>query len=357
MRSPLGAGLKWQIPTDAVGLLQEVEKLYNLKVVRYKPAGSLFLLDTSSKMAAGRECEGRQVLKRSRLSCWELEFIQESLLFLQEGGFSAVAVPLPTTEGKGFFLWQNYFYILYDWVSGRYCDYLKEEDAIAVARAIARFHRCWRGRWPARVPDSRWFLGHWLEHFSYQLNQIKTFARMARTRSFHYPFDRLYLQEYNRYYREAMISLEQLADSAYPNLCREKTYQAFCHHDLAYHNILMRRDGPFFLDFDYSLIDLGLHDLAGVLLRNMMLLNWDWDRARKILAAYQTVIPLDERVFPVLYALLQFPHEYWQIGLQYYSEHQPWSQTYFIQRFQRKLANPERRAEFMKHFRTRFCIG
>jgi len=205
------------------------------------------------------------------------------------------------------------------------------------------------------VPDTRWLLGFWPLHFSRRLDQLKAFARHARRRSVPRSFDRLYLRDFDRYYRQAVRGLEKLSDSDYAELCRNLSLRAFCHRDLAYHNILMDDVGPKFLDFDYSLVDLGLHDLADLLLRNLVLVGWKWERAYLILDAYSSVIPLDYRAYPVLEAFLQFPHEYWQIGLQYYEEKQPWPEEHFLARYNRKLESPNLRLRFLNTFAQAFA--
>ncbi|NMB10766.1 MAG: CotS family spore coat protein [Firmicutes bacterium] len=337
---------KWQDAKAAQELLQEVEDRYDLDVRRFAQDGPIYVLDTSL---------GRKALKESGLSQFELEYITHSLADLDKQGFKSVVVPLTTDDGSRFFRWEDSHYLLMDWVKGRHCDYLNVSDALAVAKALGRLHGASQGIRFDPVPDTRWLLGFWPLHFSRRLDQLKAFARHARRRSVPRSFDRLYLRDFDRYYRQAVRGLEKLSDSDYAELCRNLSLRAFCHRDLAYHNILMDDVGPKFLDFDYSLVDLGLHDLADLLLRNLVLVGWKWERAYLILDAYSSVIPLDYRAYPVLEAFLQFPHEYWQIGLQYYEEKQPWPEEHFLARYNRKLESPNLRLRFLNTFAQAFA--
>lgn len=337
---------EWQDVEAGKELFREVEDRYDLQVEGFIQDGPIYILKTSL---------GKKALKESHLSGFELEYITHSLADLDKQGFKSVVVPLATDDGSRFFHWEDSHYLLMDWVKGRHCDYFNESDAKLVAKALGHLHGASRGIRFDPVPDTRWLLGYWPLHFSRRLDQMKSFARQARRRSVPHSFDRLYLRDFNRYYRQAVDGLEGLAESNYDELCENLSFRAFCHRDLAYHNILMGEDGPKFLDFDYSMVDLGLHDLADLLLRNLVLLGWRWDRAYQILAAYGSVIPLDHRAYPVLAAFLQFPHEYWQIGLQYYYEKQRWSEEYFLARYKRKLKSPDLRQRFLNTFIKEFA--
>lgn len=337
---------KWQEVEAAKELLGEVGNQYDLEVRRFVQDAPIYVLETSS---------GRKALKASNLSQFELEYITHSLADLDKQGLKSVVVPLEASDGSRFFRWGDSHYLLMDWVKGRHCDYLIESDALMVAKALARLHSASGNIRLDPVPDTRWLLGVWPLHFSRRLDQLKSFARLARKRSVPHSFDRLYLRDFDRYYREAVGGLEKLSDSDYTELCQDLSLRAFCHRDLAYHNILVDDGGPRFLDFDYSLVDLGLHDLADLLLRNLVLMGWKWERASHILDAYGSVIPLDHRAYSVLEAFLQFPHEYWQIGLQYYYEKQHWSEEYFLARYNRKLKSPDLRQRFLNTFAKAFA--
>ncbi|NMB23909.1 MAG: CotS family spore coat protein [Firmicutes bacterium] len=332
---------KWQTVGERDELLRAVEEQYDLEVRSYTQEGPIYLLATSA---------GKKALKASNLSSFELAYITDSLANLEKQGLRSVVVPLPTLEGSRFFGWQDGRYFLSDWIKGRHCDYLNENDATAVAKALGHLHGASRGLRFNRVPDTRWLMGMWPAHFSRRLDQLKAFARQARKQTTPRAFDRLYLRDFEAYYRQAVDALEKLTSSDYGSLSQDASAQAFCHRDLAYHNILMNEGGARFLDFDYSLVDLGLHDLADLLLRNLMLVDWQWERARVILRAYDSVRPLEPRVWPILEAFLQFPHEYWQIGLQYYDEKQRWSEEDFLNRYDRKLKSPALRNRFLNTF-------
>ncbi|NLK07382.1 MAG: CotS family spore coat protein [Firmicutes bacterium] len=322
-------------------MLAAVEENYNLEIMGFMQDGSVYLLATSM---------GQKALKRSSLSAFELAYITDALAYLAQTGFQSVVDPLMTKDGTRFFTWRDSQYFLSDWVLGRHCDYLYEQDAETVARDLARLHVTSRNLNFNRVPDTRWLMGMWPERFARRLDQLKAFRRTARNRTVPQAFDQLFLKDYETYYKQGADALEQLADSDYGGVCQEDSAKVLCHMDLAYHNILINGQGVKFLDFDYSLVDLGLHDLADLLLRNLMLVDWRWERAQLIIDAYSSVNPLKGNVLPILGAFLQFPHEYWQIGLQYYHEKQDWPQDYFLSRYNRKLKSPVLRSRFLNTF-------
>ena len=152
--------------------------------------------------------------------------------------------------------------------------------------------------------------------------------------------------------KQAEESTCMIKESPYYEISeKSKKLGEFCHHDLANHNFLIGKDGNVYLiDFDYCIMDTHLHDLTSLIVRNMRYGVWDTRKAYFILEEYNRVYPTDMKDLMVIKALMTFPQDFWQVGLQYYTEKQPWTMEYFLMRLERIVNDREIRDKFLKEF-------
>ena len=75
------------------------------------------------------------------------------------------------------------------------------------------------------------------------------------------------LPDISEYIDEIKDSIDMLDKAGYYKLCSEDDKVVICHNDLAYHNILINNGEAYFIDFDYVIIDLKVHDLCNFISR------------------------------------------------------------------------------------------
>jgi hypothetical protein len=49
---------------------------------------------------------------------------------------------------------------------------------------------------------------------------------------------------------------------------------------------------------------------------------------------------------------MEFPQDYWQVGIQYYWEEQPWGEEFFIKKLKKINEDSEEKQEFIEDFRV-----
>ena len=150
-----------------------------------------------------------------------------------------------------------------------------------------------------------------------------------------------------------MKSIYNLCEISYfEKMGNEISYHGFCHHDYANHNVLIDTDKKInIIDFDYCMLDSGLHDLASLMLRAMKNCRWSIDRAIFILEAYGSINEIEETDIPIMAAFMEFPQDFWQIGLQYYIEKQPWEEKFFQKKLLKYLDDRYEKEDFIEEFR------
>ena len=125
----------------------------------------------------------------------------------------------------------------------------------------------------------------------------------------------------------------------------------FCHHDYAHHNVLIgEKDDVNIIDFDFCILDSHLHDLSSLIIRVMKNGKWDIRNAMHILNVYNLTNNVDKLDIPIMAAFMEYPQEYWQIGIQYYWEKQPWGEEFFLKKLEKIYEDEYDRQDFLEEF-------
>ena len=77
---------------------------------------------------------------------------------------------------------------------------------------------------------------------------------------------------------------------------------------------------------------------------------WDLNKAYFIINEYSKYYSLNDEDLGIIKAFMVYPQDFWQVGLQYYVEHQPWTMDYFLLRLERVIQDKEMREKFLKGF-------
>jgi CotS family spore coat protein len=161
---------------------------------------------------------------------------------------------------------------------------------------------------------------------------------------------------FNSHYKQALKAVSDLKNSKYFDVIENhRPLNELCHHDTANHNFLITSDlEVYIIDFDYCIVDSHLHDLASIIIRNMRYGNWNFDILNYIVEIYSKKIKVTDDDMHLIFCLMQFPQDFWQVGLQYYIEKQPWSEEYFMKKLTRVTEDHKMRFNFINEFGARF---
>lgn len=306
--------------------LQSVAAAFGLRALDRSPLRGAWLVRTP---------DGPVVVKESTLSIRALRFVAAAQRHVLSRGCAAVVPCLATADGHPYAVLDGRRFVVSRWVDGRECDFADLADLARAVAALASLHVSSAGfQPPPGCPDRvRW--GTLPGLFAARVAAMSAWAQ-AEGRSW---FDECYRQEAPYYLEQARRADLLLGVSPYG--LRSRSYAAsgaLCHHDCVDNNVLVTPDRVVRLvDFDYCLCDIPHHDLANLIARDSRRFGWKIERTRVILQAYRRVSALDSGDLAVLLALLQFPQDFWQVGLQYYAERQPWPVERFEDSLRRKI--------------------
>ena len=318
----------------------ELFNRFDLEPYDIYPIRSIFVVTTN---------KGDKILKKVNYGKEELLFIHEGLNYIKEK-FDRVMNFVRTVDGNIYALWKNEIYCMIDVIQGRESDYSNPIDVIAMTKGLSELHVASAGF--DRRLESRFKLGKLIDKFYRALREVEVFKTIAKLSDYNGEFDKIFLLNVDHYIGEIKKSINLLEASAYYRLCEEKDKVVLCHHDLAYHNIILKSNEAYFIDFDYSIVDLKVHDICNFMNKVLKGAAYDIEKGKVILNEYKKINDIDSREMAVLYGLLTFPQDFYSISRDYYMRRKDWAEESFITKLKKKTEIEEFRIEFLKEFES-----
>lgn len=299
--------------------------------------------------------KGMYSLKRVIYEKEEIDFIMSAVEHLKQNGFQNVMDYMPREGGSMFYEYDGEKYYLTKWIDGRELDYLNPLDLQAAAKLLGQLHTASQGFDTSAVPASRNMLGMWPKNFKDRILEMKEMKFRALLKRAREDFDRIFLDFVDMCLEDGNRALKLLADSPYEALVdKAKEERGFIHHDYAHHNLIQSFDGKLYvLDFDYCAIDVRVHDLGSLIIRNMKKTGWDIDRALYIIESYNKVSAVSNDELKVLVPFFLFPQDFWQISRQYYIEKKDWGDRDYLDKMNTKSQYTISRRQFIEEFEKR----
>lgn len=321
----------------------ELFKRFDLQVKDLIPVRSVFLLSTD---------KGKKILKKIEYSIKRLDFINESLNYIEKK-YDKLMTFQKDIGGDLYTLWNSDIYCILDLVEGRECEISNPIDLSIASQAIGKLHYAGVGILnEISLANENCDLKKCIDTFKFRLNKLKFIKSLVEGYRYKSDFDNIVKDNIDYYISQIEYSIGVLEDSAYYALCSESDKICLCHNDLAHHNIIIKDEEAYFIDFDYSIIDLRVRDLCNFINKSIKNFAFDIDRVKNILYDYQRVNPLDKREFKVLYGMLAFPEDFYSIVKSYYDKEKTWEEAVFLDRLRKKVGFKVDREEFLNNFKN-----
>lgn len=319
----------------------ELFNKFNIKVNDVIPIRNVFVLSTD---------KGEKVLKKVDYSIEDLEFIH-SALFKIKNNFDRVLDFAETTDGKPYTKWNKDIYCVMNLMPGRECDFNNPIDLSIASKGLGELHNASKDI--SEFPFKKNMVGKLIESFKRKLQELELFRSIAQMHEYKTEFDNIFLKNLNYHLEEIKRSVKLLEASSYYELCKDRNNIALCHHDLADHNILINDDRAYFIDFDFAIIDLKIHDICNLMNKAIKNFAFDIERAIDILKNYTSTSFLDERELMVLYGMLTFPLDFYNVSKDYYTKRKDWEEEVFLDRLIKKVSFKDDRSEFLQEYKEK----
>jgi CotS family spore coat protein len=317
-----------------------IEERYGFKIHSMEQIKSIYKAETD---------KGVKCIKRAHMSASYFLFMYSAVNYLHQNGFDRVIPYNTCLDGSICVEDDKYIYYVVDWIESRECKFKNQEDLKAIIKTAADFHNATVGYKAPEGSKPRRFYNKWTTKFTRKCIELLEFSKCIEEKEYMDEFDEIFAKNLTFFWNQGRESIELLNKSAYSKISLLSQERGeFCHHDMANHNFLRsNNDKIYMIDFDYCIMDTRLHDVASIVLRNMRHGVWDISKAYFILNEYSRYYALSDEDLGVIKAFMVYPQDFWQVGLQYYVEHQPWEMDYFLTRLNRVIADKEIRLKFL----------
>lgn len=328
---------------DLLYLKKTLEKNYLLEIVNIEKVKNTYKIETK---------EGDYCIKIVKYQYPHFSFIFSAIKHLQDKGFEKIPEIINTRDNSGYIeLYGNYAYLT-KWIPSRTSRYDDLDELKRVSEKLGELHKCSEGFIldKGMKPRIGWY--SWIKVFETRCEEILDFKKRISQKAYKSEFDKIYLNAIDDELRRGAHSILELKENNYKEIMdKEVIKRGFCHHDFAHHNILIDQNNCInIIDFDYCILDSHLHDVASLLIRSMKGGDWDIDIANLILNSYSNTHTLYEEELKLIKGFIRFPQGFWQIGLQYYWEQQPWGDEFMINKINKYLKDREDREAFVDTF-------
>ncbi|AAO34915.1 spore coat protein [Clostridium tetani] len=311
---------------------------FKVKPKEVLPLRSVFIISDET---------GEKILKKVNYTVDELEFIKKGLNYVNRS-FNRTINFLETKDNKPYVIWNDSIYCMMNLVEGRESDYSNPMDLIVATEALAELHYAGKGFYSDIQSKNN--LGKIIKNFKRKEREMELFRELALIYNNKSKFNNIFIENADYLIDKIKKSIKILENSCYYKLCSMEEKRVFCHHDLAYHNIIINKDKGYFVDFDYAIVDLRVHDLCNFITKWVKSSAYDIEKCSKILEVYNKMNPLNGKEIEVLYGMLTFPQEIFSIVKGYYTENKNWSEESSIDKLKKKIDLEEFKEDFLKDF-------
>lgn len=328
---------------DREKLKKSIESNYNIEIQSIEKVKNSYRLETE---------KGNYAIKIIKYDFPHFYFILSAIKHLQRNHFNKIPNILTNKDGSDYIQLENQYAYLTEWISSRVSNYNNPVELAAVSEKLGELHNCSLGFNinKSMRPRIGWY--SWIKVFETRCDEILDFKKRIYQKAYKSEFDYIYLKNIEQEIKRGKRSIEGLKNSKYIELMdKEVMKRGFCHHDFAHHNILVDENGDFnIIDFDYCILDSHLHDLSSLLIRSMKDTKWSAEKANLILNSYCKSNNVYPEELKVIEEFIRFPQVFWQVGIQYYWEQQPWGEEFFIEKINKYLEDVDYREEFLEQY-------
>lgn len=327
----------------------EIERQFGIEIETLKANKGVYYLKTN---------KGERCLKKINYGPQKLLFVYGAKDHLIKNGFDKVDKYFLNIEGEPYALVNEDLYTLSIWLKGRECDFHKIPEVKLAAETLAKLHEASKGYDPPENSKLKSDLGRWLNLMQKRVKSLDKMRDMVRKKSNKSDFDLIYIKSMEFYKEMGKEAFNTLQNSNYLGLCEiAENDKSFCHHDFTYHNIIIDENNDVnVIDFDYCKREIRAFDISNFMIKVLKRVEWNFEYAKAIIDAYDSVSPIKEDEYKVLLAYLQFPQRYWRLANRYYYNEVNWGQNTFAKRLQGIIDEQENYLEFLEKFKKEYNI-
>ncbi len=239
-------------------------------------------------------------------------------------------------------------YYARDYIEGRECETKNREDVLASMGALARFHNCMNG-YEGEIPEGMRVSPDMLvleyEKHNRELKKVRNYVRGKKSKN---EFEMIFWRSHAAFLEKAQKvteklhkQMEEVQGMAWSQM------EGICHGDFNQHNVLFVKDNVWITNFEASVYDVQMRDLANFLRKIMEKYNWNLELAVDMIHAYEKERTLARQEWEQLYIRLSYPEKFWKIANHYYNSNKAWISGRNIEKLNKVIEQEEQREHFL----------
>ena len=320
----------------------------NLTVQDMIPLRKVFLLVTD---------KGKKILKRCDMKFEDVQFIDEALNYIYASDKDVIRYcrnkdneVITTYNGKN--------YIVLDMIEGREATFTNPVEISWCTKAIEKLHVSSKGieKYLKDLNIKCKYGSNIINEYINDLKNMEQIKLLVKKYKYKNDFDSLFLNSVESMEKQMNKAIELLMNTNYEKMKRDNRYFYLCHNDLAHHNFIIEDNEINIIDFDYCKREIRAYDISNFMIKVLKRCNWNLEYAKEIINAYNSVSPLRDDEYKVLYAYLQFPQRYWRLANRYYYNEVNWGQNTFSNKIESIINEQEKFTKFLDDFKKEYSL-
>ncbi len=295
--------------------------------------------------------QGVKILKKTDVHPKRMLFIAEAHEHLHQQGLPITTIHR-TKNGAICIGAGNQGYVLYDKIVGKELIYYDKENMLKVMQFMGKFHVASKGFNRTEGSRKRSRLEKWQKLYRWKLQELEGNRHIA-LRNSNDPFSQLFLENFDKMMQRGKEALQELDKEPFKKWTKETINNGgFCQQDFTLARLIEVGEEPFMKELHSITYDIPSRDLRIILNKLMKKLSfWDNNVAIQLLSSYDSIHPLSEEEYQILWHDIKFPHLFCSIIHKYYlAQKRAWSNEKYIWAIQNIIAVENSKDDFLKDF-------
>ncbi|NEZ46191.1 CotS family spore coat protein [Clostridium niameyense] len=331
------------ISKNETKMIKKVLNKYDFRAIDFSKVRSVYKIETTS---------GNKCLKRTKHGKYKIRNGHMLVEELKKAGFNNIADYYNTKQGAYYVKYNKWVFYATDWIDGEECDLSYIEEVEECAKLLGEFHKATKNIDLSKI-NVKNHLKKWPKVFSRNLNDMEKFKKVIQHKRVKNEFDSIYYEHIENFYSRGLVALNYLNTSDYYRISKETNKdKSLCHNSFYYQNIIKKDNKYYLIDLDSIIIDIQVNDL-GKFIRRLMAkkeYQWDFEKAKRIIKAYNSVYKLEKSDLEVMLALIIFPHKFWKLGKKRYKKHKHWSEGKYMNKLNKIIKYDEYERKFLEEY-------
>lgn len=314
----------------------ELFNKWDINVTDLYPFRKIYIIKDKNK---------KYILKKINYCKEKMDFLADSLEYIKKS-FKNVIFIKPCKDGRLTAEYKNKYYILMELIEGRECSLENPLDIKVSSEALADFHKAGRGI-QNEISQYHQYDKN-IDILCEKKDEMISIKNIISNYRYKDDFDKYTEKNIDNLIDQIESCINRLKGLDKEMMDNGEETIAFCHNDLAYHNILIKGDVPYFVDFEYSDINYKVRDVYQFIMKSIKGMEYDTDICKNIISSYENHFKLLDVEKEYIVSMMSYPNDIIELITNYYYKRKDWSSEIFYELLKSKVIQEENRKEFLR---------